>query len=475
MSSFLKALWGFVISRNVAVVLLALVTGMLAVGAFLPNPELMPQEDIAAMLGDHPAIFWLGERYNSQKLASGYLFGFVGVFLVLSTTLCSVDRFVSRYRDRVKAGEIPLRPFSSGGMKASVNGITPERVADFSKVWLKRNRLRVVSRNEGALTSVVGIGGRVGFWGSVLFHSVLITALIGVVIYYLGGYRGTLVFTEGQSYPLEKNNFTHIVKEPIWGMNLPEVRMGLLRQHSIYALDDPWYPLDYVARFRVVRTSSGESWDKDVRINDPLVIDGKKFLLIRGGFSPRILLRRPPDTNIADSYVSLREEGGTRDDFSVAEEGLRIYLKLYPDFVLKDGEPDTKSPQLGNPFLFLRVHDKSAVLYKGTVPLGGEVKAGGYYISFPDVRRWVLMEMVGEPGIGFFFIISFVGILGVAIRMLDPDERLYVFLMHEGNRVDVEVVPLSRHFAGLLGQRAERLLAGIQALAEAEAKERHAV
>jgi hypothetical protein len=67
----------------------------------------------------------------------------------------------------------------------------------------------------------------------------------------------------------------------------------------------------------------------------------------------------------------------------------------------------------------------------------GETSVEGHEISFPEVRRWVELELVGEPGIGFFFMVSFVGLIGILVRVIDPDERNYIIL--KDMKSDVEM------------------------------------
>jgi hypothetical protein len=47
------------------------------------------------------------------------------------------------------------------------------------------------------------------------------------------------------------------------------------------------------------------------------------------------------------------------------------------------------------------------------------------------------LELVGEPGIGFFFMVSFVGLIGILVRVIDPDERNYIIL--KDMKSDVEM------------------------------------
>jgi len=462
MRTLFNTIWKLLISRNVAIVLLTVITIMLAVGAWLPNPALMSAEHGERMMTEHPYFYWLGERYNSQKMASGYVFGFIGVLLIVSTTICSVDRLMKLSGTSARPDYFP----QTGGLLRRVVAI--DRAEDRGMVrqdllhWLKRNRFRTVVDQAGDHVMIKGIRGTIGFWGSIMFHCILITALFGLVAYYLAGYRGRLVFTEGQSYALQEESFYLIEKKPIWGMRLPQVKMGLLSQYSLYDQKDPLYPLEHVARFRVTDIGSGMSADKDIKINEPLMIGDKKFLLIRGGFSPRIYIKDMTGRTVLDTYVALSDEGGTRDGFTMSD-GTQVKVKLYPEKGEEKGKVYSKSMQLLNPHIALKIVEKGVYVFNKLVPLGKEMREGGYTVFFPNVKKWVELEMVDEPGIGFFFMISFAGLAGVLARILDPEERVYFSFSGSGEEYSLEINAFSRHYAGLLDERLNALAEKIHA------------
>lgn len=456
-------LWAFLTSRTVAVALLSIVLGLLIIGSLLPAPQFMSLEDIETAINEYPLLFKLGERFNSQKMAQGYLFGIIGVFLIVSTAMCSIDRMVAYFRAAGPSGQetsFPPVEEESNCLMADVPGMQAADIHQLALGWLKRGRYMVSEgRGEDGSITLAGTRGRVGFWGSVLFHLVLISSLAGIVMYYLGGFHGTLVFVEGQSYELSPERFRYIRKEPLLGLRLPRVELGLINQYSVYAPNEPRYPLEYVARFRVMDLERDTSRDVDVRINNPLVINGRDFLLTKGGFTPLLVIKKANGGTVLDSYISLYDQAGTSDSVTLREESMDVLINLYPNYIMENGEHGTRGIELKNPFARLRVVRKGSLLYEGVIPKGGEtVEAGGYSFGFVDVKRWVILELVDEPGIGMFFILSFFGLAGLAVRMLDPDERIYVGLRQAGAGVHIRILPLSRHFSGIAMEKARAFM-----------------
>ncbi|RME66442.1 MAG: hypothetical protein D6778_04760 [Nitrospirae bacterium] len=444
----LRGLWSVLVSRKLAVWLLGVVTLMLAVGAFLPNPALLPPEYREKLKKENPIIYFLGEKYNSEKMAQGYVFGFIGVFLVVSTTACSVDRLL-KWRGARPRAQVPDDVFRQRGYIAE--GINPQEVRKKLDEFFQRLRMKTATVGD----VLVGYRGVVGFWGSVFFHAILITALVGLVIYYLGGYRAMLVLTEGQSVHLSKDAFYYIEKEPLWGLPVPDAVVNLESVYTVYAPEDPWSAIDHVVTLRVTEIDKGTTKRQVIKINKPIRIGGKLFLLEAGGYSPMVIVSRE-GTPLFSGFVNLKEKAGRSDYFFTGP--LRVDLMFYPDYYEKEGIPSTRTPQVKNPYFEVVLTEKGRFLKRKIIPLGGTVEAGQYRVHIPELRRWVMLKMVGEPGVGFFFWVSVLGIFAELVRFLDPDERIYVRLKPER----LEVYPYSKYFTGLLKERVEAFLSSLK-------------
>lgn len=452
-------IWELVTSRTLALVLLALVLGFLIAGSLLPAPQFMSAEEIDRALNEYPLLFKLGQRFNSQRMAQGYLFGFVGVFLIISTAMCSIDRILTHSRERKAQRRVVSFPEGEAVLQrclsVRLSGPDMDSLRLRAMEWLRKARFKVLEgRGDDGAVVLAGSRGEAGFWGSVFFHLILISALFGVVMTQLGGFHGSLVFMEGQAYRLSRESFKFIKKDPLLGLRLPEVELGLIKQYSIYHPQDPWYPLEYVARFRVRDMEHGRTRDVDVRINDPLVIEGREFLLTKGGFSPRIRIDSQEGGEIMDAYVSLYSDGGVLDGITLKSEEMSVIIRVYPDYEMRDGEHATRGPELKNPFVNLRIVKGGALIHDGVIRRGGAASAGGYTFAFEDIRPWVMLELTHEPGVEMFFILCFFGLLGLALRVLDPDERMYIRIRPEGDVVVVMALPLSKHFSGIITERA---------------------
>ena len=436
-----KRIWALMVSRKLAVWLLGTVVLMLAVGAFLPNPSLLPEDYRVELKKTKPLIYYLGEKFNSEKLAQGYLFGFIGVFLIVSTTACSVDRLLKWKRTK-PSGEIPDEVFQKKGVSVVLKHPNFSDLMNVIEEFLRNLRMKVIKK-EGIM---IGYRGEIGFWGSIFFHGILITALFGLVIYYLGGYRALLVIGEGQTLRLSEKAFYYVDKKPIWGLPVPDAIIKLNSVTTVYAPEDPWSAIDHIVNLTVNDLNTGIKTNQVLKINKPIKIGGKLFLLEAGGYSPMVIITSK-NKRLFHKYVNLRSEGGRKDYFFV--DDLRLDIRFFPDFYLKDGIPSTRTPQVKNPFFEVVLTKGNRFLKRELIPLGGTLKTGSYTVHIPELRRWVMLKMVGEPGVGFFFWVSVLGIFAELVRFLDPDERLYI-RFRDGH---LEIYPYSRYFTGLLKER----------------------
>ncbi len=441
-------MWSLLVSRSLSVWLLVAVTLILAVGAFLPNPAFMTKQQVEEMMNEYPFIYWLGERYNSQKLASGYLFGFIGIFLVVSTTMCSIDRLLKRRKSKVASGMYPGDSVMAKAVEIRFDSdYSKDRVLEKLKLWFRKRKMRVYE-SEGM---IVGFRGEAGFWGSVLFHAILIVALIGVAIYYLGGVRASFNITEGQILRLDKSSFFYIEKKPLWRLKVPDVVLMLLSVTTIYDINNPKTAIDHAVGLRLKDMKDGKERTEILKINKPLKIDGMDFLLIRGGFSPWIVITEN-GKKVFDNFVALRSKDGKEDYFMFRD--MIVNVEVYPDFYIKDGMPASKTPIVKNPHFRVEIK-KGNKIKEEIIPLNGVFDEGSYQISIPDMKKWVEIQMVKEPGIGLFFIMSFLGIIGLIIRFLDPEERIYIMFLTDGR---LQVGTYSKYFPGLINERMAELI-----------------
>jgi len=448
----INRIWRVLSSRDVAITLLFIITFMLILGSILPNPNFMSPSELARLKEKGPFIYNLATHLNTQSIARGYLFGFLGVFLIISTTACSIDRLLERHKTKkIPLGEIPIKVFD---IKKEVDD--PDKVLSRIRRHLRLRRwmLREGGSNERRI--ILAEKGRMGFWGSILFHGILITLLIGLVVYYFTGYRATILITEGQTKRLTEGEIEKVERKPLWGNVLPPLEMTLKKFVPVYWKKTE--PVDYSGYFLMRDLSSGKQWEEVMKINAPFRYGGVEFLMIMYGYSPNFVIYRNGEV-VFDAYVALRGASGEEDSFNVMSEHLLVKTIFFPDVRIDErGYYTSASPLPRNPLFLIKIQDPSGrTIFKGPVRLGEEKVFGQYRLAFKDIRYWITLKIVKETGIGFFFWCGFIGLLGILMRFIDPDRK--ILLVFEGN--SLSVVSYTRHFEGILKEETTRLISKV--------------
>jgi cytochrome c biogenesis protein ResB len=420
---------------------------MLLLGGLLPDPRFIGDIEVERLREERPVIYFFSEKFNPGALAEGYFFGFVCVFLIVSTTACSADRFAERRRlKKALPSEIPIREFDLS-MRVEGGEDSLQRLKGAFR--LKRWSLREEER--GGRIIVLAEKGALGYWGSILFHAILITILVGMAVYYFTGFYGMFLFTEGQSRVLTRENLERIERWPILGVRLPALRFALDSFSVVYWKDRE--PIDYTARFLMEDMEKGERWEQEIKINEPFRYGGIDFLLTYYSFSPNFMVYKD-GREVFDSYVALSLVDHKEDSFNIESEGLRIKCVFFPDFREDEKGFYTETPLPRNPVFLTKVEKDGEPLYSGLMAVGQEVSAGEYVIRFNDVKYWITLNLSRETGIGFLFWSSLPGLFGLLVRFLDPDRR--VLLQYDGGRLSV--VSYSKHFEGILKQQTADLV-----------------
>jgi cytochrome c biogenesis protein ResB len=442
-------LWRFLTSRNTALVLLITVSLVLLISAILPNPALMYPDDAERLRQNSPFLFWLGENFNSMKVGSSKAFGVIGILLVISTTFCSIDRIIKRLSARETKILKPPSEWRSINVRFEV---PPQEIQKGLVSILKRNRWRIRVYDSGSNKVITASKGEIGFWGSIFFHAILITLIAGLVFYFFSGFYATMVLTEGQELMLSKENLSRIDRLPLFGLRLPHL---LFKFNSFSAkYYDERIALDYSADFDIVDLKSGKRWRQVLRVNEPFRYKNIDFLMILQGYSPNFILFKN-GTPVFDSFVALNFNQDYMDSFEIEREGMYITAQFFPDMVRReDGSVYTKSLRPENPYFGLDILKNGKRVFRGLIGIGEGATFGEYRIVFNDLRHWITLNLVRETGIGFFFLCSMVGLMGLLIRVIDPERKIFVDIKD----TTVEFYSYSKHFEGLLNEGITRII-----------------
>jgi cytochrome c biogenesis protein len=400
-----------------------------------------------------PFLMKLGIHFNSMKIGRSPVFAIVGILLIISTAFCSIDRMIRRFK--MQSDSAPEWETGKKGMSFQL----PGHLGDIeNKIisTLKKDRWKTNISDADGEKVIAANRGDLGFWGSIFFHAILITLMVGLVVYFLSGFYASLRITEGQTLSLRKENLYTIDRMPMFGIALPELQFRFNSYSAVY--HDDVTATDFTAQFEIKDEKTGKSWDKTFKINDPLNYRGIDFLMIKQGYSPNFILYKN-DVPVFDAIVALDFDYEDKATFTIAEEGLHVVAQFFPDMAKnKFGGVYTKTYRPKNPYFGLEVQAGGKRVFRKLLGKGERGTFGPYAIAFSDIRNWITLNLVRETGIGFFFVCSMVGLAGLLLRFIDPEMRIIVRIRNIGDENNVDVYYSGKHFEGILRENLENMI-----------------
>jgi hypothetical protein len=155
------------------------------------------------------------------------------------------------------------------------------------------------------------------------------------------------------------------------------------------------------------------------RINRPLWMGWGMFLRLSGfGYTPRYQLQDEFGHVLDSAFVKLNVfPPGIEDYFSLPDLPHRIYVQIFPDFAVEDGEPITRSLNLTEPAVATRVHRGHLDLGNAVLGPNDGYSFEGLRLSFPEIRYWGEFSIVRDPGAPFLFLGYLLGLLGLLFKV----------------------------------------------------------
>ena len=446
-------LWNILSSRNTGIVLLIAVSLLLLIGAALPNPSLMQRADALQLKIQSPLLYTLGENFNSMKLGGSYIFTFIGLLLITSTSFCSIDRAVKR----IKARNTPFPKLPSDKKVISVEfNHNASNIEDKLKSIFQEKRWKIKESEIEDKHLILATKGELGFWGSIFFHALLISLIIGLVLYHFSAFYASIRFSEGQEIKLTTDNITTINRMPVFGISLPELLFRFNKFTAEY--HDDGTATDFTADFDIVNLNTDKKWKQIFKVNKPFSYNGIDFLMILQGYSPNFILYEN-GLSVLDTVVALDFDQDFRATFDIDEYGLHVVVQFFPDMDRnKDGGVYTKSRRPDNPHLGIEVYQGGTQVIRKLLAKGEGGSFGPYKLVFNDLYHWITLNLVKEAGIGFFFICAMIGLVGLYIRVVDPEKQIMATIEDTNEGRVVHFYQSSKHFGGLLEEEMKDII-----------------
>jgi len=449
--------WRQLTSMRTALVLLFLLALGSVPGSVLPQQGTEPAQ-VQQYFAEHPALApWLNHLGLFNVFAAPW---FAAIYLLLFTSLvgCVVPR---TFRLAGSARTPPPRaPRNLGRLPHSASfasPLAPEAAVDAAAAMLGGQRFRLrrpASGDDGQWLSAEK--GYLREVGNLLFHLALLGVLVSVALGGLFGYKADKLLVEGQGFSdtmsaLDEFNPGRLVTQS----DLAPFSLTLNRFTASYITSGQsrGQPASFDANVTYTPSPGAPPKTDNIRVNDPLSVDGVKVYLIGHGYAPVFKVtdsRGNVDYDEATPFIP--ENTGTylsdgvvkAPDASLGFEGVFV-----PTAVSAGGELESVFPAADFPAVSLIGYSGNLGLNSGIpqsvyqldtagmtkvsaaphLMLPGQtwtLPGGRGSITFVGVKQWISLTMTYDPGQVPALVCGILALAGLLLSFFVRRRRLFV-------------------------------------------------
>lgn len=269
--------------------------------------------------------------------------------------------------------------------------------------------------------------------GTFLFHGSFFLLALGFLTTIALREEHKIVVADGETYTGAEGQVLAREGSPLVTSGPPDERFTLTG-----VVPEFWRDQMLFTRLEATVVPEGGA-PRTVRINDPVWFGPATLLRLTGiGFAPRYELLDSQGRVVETAFLKLNVfPPGQRDTFRLQAGPHRIQVEVYPDLVVTDGVPASRTLNLVKPGYFVRVA-------RGRVELGEKVLEPnetfafeGFRLRFPEIHYWAELKVLRDPG-AILLLVSFLAALaGLVLKI-------------RGKRAEIEWVPSGPGGAGVL-------------------------
>ncbi|MFC4529843.1 cytochrome c biogenesis protein ResB [Sphaerisporangium dianthi] len=480
-AGWLRWAWRLLTSMRTALILLFLFALASVPGSIYPQRSISPDK-VAQYFKDSPGAaawldrLWLFDVFTSPWFAATYL------LLFISLAGCVIPRAASHLRElRRKPPAVPRNlarlpqhaSFESGGLTvASAAGA------------LRARRFRTVT-GPGWVAAEKGY---LRETGNLLFHVALLALLLAVGAGGLYGYRGNVLLVEGNGFANTVAAYDrYIPGQRVSADSLEPFSFTLNDFQATYvgSGERRGQPLDFSARLSVSDRPGAADRPYDLKVNEPLDVNGTQTYLLGHGYAPvfkvldgkgQVAFEGPVPCLTADQTTYTSECVIKVPDARPQQLGFLVrflpttvpaqdgsYVSIFPGAANPTAQVFAFSGDLGmssgRPQSVYQLDTKNLkplVMGLKTKPLAvGETLAlpgGAGSIQLGGVREWISLQIAYDPGRFPALLAAGLAVLGLVLSLTVRRRRVWVRVAEAaGGARTVEVGGLTRTEGGDAG------------------------
>ncbi|MET7461948.1 cytochrome c biogenesis protein ResB [Nonomuraea sp. NPDC005501] len=273
--------WRTLTSMKTALILLFLFALASVPGSLVPQRGVEPDK-VARLFQQNPALAEWYDRFQLFDVFTSVWFAAIYLLLFTSLVGCIIPRTATYFR------EVRRRPPAAPRNLARL----PHHAAFAGDLTVEEAARRLRARRFRVETGDGWVAAEKGYLretGNLLFHISLLGLLVAVGMGSLYGYRGNVLVVEGDGFANTVANYDRFIPgREVSAESLEPFSFELKNFKATYQVqgDKRGQELDYSAYLRVNDSPTAPARDYELKVNEPLEINGTQTYLIGHGYAP---------------------------------------------------------------------------------------------------------------------------------------------------------------------------------------------
>lgn len=439
--SVIDRVWNFFASVKVGLWLIALIIVGSAIGTIFPQemyiPQQLPPEQYYLEEYGTPGSIYYALGFHNLYTSWWYI-GLI-VMLTLSLIVVSIDRGVPLYK-ALKNQPVRRTERFMKGQRLFGQGEGTDAQIDEMEVSLKKKRYQVKRDGDALLAEK----NRFGRWGPYVNH-------VGLVIFFLGAmlrvfpafHTDTLEWVrEGDTVSLEATDGEYYLRNDQFILEMYDPENNEEDAKFAAAIEKAGaVPKNYETELTLFKkTGTNEDGSPQLeqvdvgstKVNHPFKFE--KYEVYQEQYSSR------PEFLSMSFMLADKQTGDEYGPFKVDLEnpeksydldGVTVTLKdLYPDFEVKDGQPNTKSPRALNPAFFFNVESPEGEMESNLIGIRLNVadEENRYDVQFAgtEMASTSGLRVKSDSTYPILIVGATIFMIGIVMGMYWPHRRVWI-------------------------------------------------
>lgn len=454
--------WRQLTSMRTALFLLLFLAIAAVPGSLVPQRSSDPN-GVTQYRTDHPDTFPIIDRLQGFDVYTSVWFTAIYLLLFISLIGCVLPRTAHHWRAmRAKPPRTPARLERMQGLqrRTLLEGAVEPALAAGERL-LKSRRYRVTRYGD----SLSAERGYLRETGNLVFHISLVGILVAIAVGGSFGYTGQRVVVVGESFVNYIGGYDSFTRgRLVTDDTLSPYRLHLDDLKVIYEQSNQnalGAPLDYTASVTLQQPGSSSPEAEQIKVNEPLRVNGTDVYLLGNGYAPNITVRNPAGGVVFSGAVpflpqdpKLLSLGIIKVPDGLAEQVGIIGLFYPTQTTLSSGALASSFPDLNDPLLSLTVYTGDLGLDQGIpksvyeldttgltkiagrdAPVPGLELAPGETVDLPNglgtvtldsVSRFASLDIHDDPTQNWVLGFAILVLAGLGASLFVPRRRMWL-------------------------------------------------